>query len=70
MYLQAASMSCLAMFQNVALRAFEINFALEMKIEPGVGVCGGDVCSFARTRRDLAPLRCLAHSDMEVSRNS
>lgn len=38
--------------------------------DPGDCIWNGIMRSCEWTRRDLAPLRCLAHSDIEVSRNS
>lgn len=66
--LQAASMSCLAMFQKVALRAFEMK--LRFASETMGAACRGITPSCAIVKRDLAPSRCLAHSRSEASRNS
>jgi hypothetical protein len=69
--LQAASISCLAMFQKVALRAFEVHSRpMEAIDDLGVGICKGIIRSCAITSSDLAPFRCLAHSGTEASRNS
>lgn len=69
--LQAASMSCLAMFQNVAFRAFEMKLKLaDESVESGVGIWKGVIRSWVSTRRDFAPFRCFAHSETEVSKNS
>lgn len=71
MNLQAAYMSCRAMFQKVDLRALEIKLRLDVETgDPGDCIWKGIMRSWEWTRRDLAPLRCLAHSDIEASRNS
>jgi hypothetical protein len=69
--LQDANMSCLAMFQNVALRAFVMKLDVADDIgEPGEGICIGLMRSCVRTKSDLAPFKCPAHSGIDESRNS
>jgi hypothetical protein len=68
--LQAASISCRAMFQKVALRAFEKNSRLaDVNKDRDVGV--GNVMRFwAVTKSDFAPFRCFTHSGTDASRSS